>query len=74
MIQSSLDSRKAELKIDLLSRRKNIWHIADILRGFNFDVVDSYATMPLDEFHIPGNAVLGGQDPDVGGLTSTFWE
>jgi len=62
----------AELKIDLLARHKDIWHVADILRGFN--IVDGYATVPLDEFHIPDNAVFGGQDPDVGGLTSTFRE
>ena len=30
--------------------------------------------MPLDDFHIPDNTVFGGQNPDVGGLTSTFWE
>jgi hypothetical protein len=72
MIQSSLGPLVAELKLDLLSRRKDIWHIVDILRGF--DVVDGYATVPLDEFHIPDDAVFGGQDPDVGGLTSTFWE
>jgi hypothetical protein len=72
MIQSSVEPRMAELKIDLLARRKNIWHITDILCGF--DVVDGYATIPLDEFHIPGSAVFGGQDPDVGGLASTFRE
>jgi hypothetical protein len=72
MIQSSLEPCTAELKFDLLARRKDIWHIADILR--RFDVVDGYATVPLDEFHIPDDAVFGGQDPDVGGLTSTFWE
>ena len=72
MIQSSLEPRRAELEIDLLTRRKDIWHIADILGGF--DVVDGCATVPLDDFHIPDGAVFGGQDSDVSGLASTFWE
>jgi hypothetical protein len=72
VIQSSLESRTTELKIDPLAWRKDIWHVADILR--EFDVVDGYAAVPLDEFHIPGVAAFRGQDPDVGGLASTFWE
>jgi hypothetical protein len=42
----------AKLEADLFSRRKSARHIAAIFR--EFDIVDSYATVPLYEFDIPG--------------------
>ena len=72
MIKPSLKARVAKLKTDLLARCKDIGHVADVLHGF--DVVDGYATMSLYEFHIPGDTVFGGQDPDVGRLASTLGE
>jgi hypothetical protein len=70
MIQSSLEPRMAKLKIDPLARRKDIWHITDIFRGF--DIVDGYATVPLDVFYIPDHPVFGSQYPDIRGLATTF--
>jgi hypothetical protein len=70
MIQSPLEPRMAKLKVDPLTWRKYIWHITDILRGFN--IVDGYAAVPLDAFYIPDHSVFGGQYPDIGGLATTF--
>lgn len=70
MIQPSLEPRVAKLKIDPLTRGEDIWQIIDILRGFN--IVDGYATVPLDPFYIPDRSILGGQYPDIGGLATTF--
>lgn len=60
----------AKLKVDPLTRRKYIWYIAGILRGFN--IVDGYATVPLNAFYIPDRSVLAGQYPYIGGLAATF--
>jgi hypothetical protein len=70
MIQSSLEPRMAKLKIDPLTRRKDIWHITDILHGFN--IVDGYTTVPLNAFYAPDHSIFGGQYPDIGGLATTF--
>jgi hypothetical protein len=70
MIQSSLEPCMAKLKIDPLTQRKDIWHITDILRGFN--IVDGYTAVPLDAFNIPDYSIFGGQYPDIGGLATTF--
>ena len=72
MIKPSLEARVAKLKADLLARCKEVGHVADVLHGF--DVVDGYATMSLYEFHISGDTVFGGQDPEVGRLASTLRE
>ena len=70
MIQSSLEPRMAKLKIDPFTRRKNIRHIADIIRGV--DIVDGYTTVPLNAFYAPDHSVFGSQYPNIGGLTTTF--
>ena len=70
MIQSPLEPRMAKLKVNSLTRRKDIWHITDILRGF--DIVDGYTTVPFDAFYVPDYAVLGGQYPDIGRLATAF--
>ena len=72
MIQSSLEPRMAKLKIDPLTGRKDIWHVTDILRGFN--IVDGHATVPLDAFYAPDRSIFGGQYPDIEGLAATFRE
>lgn len=72
MIKPSLEARVAKPKTDLLARCKDIGHVANVLHGF--DVVDGHATMSPSEFHIPGDTVFGGQDPDVGRLASTLGE
>jgi len=60
----------AKPKIDPLTRRKDIWQIIDILRGFN--IVDGYVTVPLNTFYIPDHSIFGCQYPDIGGLATTF--
>ena len=72
MIEPSLEACVTKLKTDLLAWCEDIGHVANVVHGF--DIVDGYATMSLYEFHIPGNAVFGGQDPDVGRLASTLGE
>lgn len=72
MIQSPLETCLTKFEADTLSRCKHIGHITNILCGF--EVVDSYASVPLHEFHVPDATVLGGQDSDIGRLTSTLWE
>jgi hypothetical protein len=56
MIQSPLEPRMAKLKVDPLTRRKDIWHVTDILRGFN--IVDGYTTVPLNAFYGPDHSVF----------------
>lgn len=72
MVKPSLEARVAKLETDLLVWCKDIGHVANVVHGF--DVVSGYATMSLYEFHIPGDTVFGGQDPDVGRLASTLGE
>ncbi len=62
----------AKLNVDLLTGRKDIWYIADILRGF--DIMDGYTTMSFNEFHVPNHSVFGGKSPDIGWLASSFWK
>jgi len=64
----------AKLKINLLTWCKDIWHIVDMMIFRGLDVVDGYTTVPLNELHVPGHTVFGDQDPDIGGLTTTFWK
>jgi hypothetical protein len=61
-----------KLKVDPLTRRKNVWYITDILRGFN--IVDSNNTVPFNAFYIPDHSIFGGQYSDIRGLATTFRE
>jgi hypothetical protein len=72
VIESPLETRGTKLDDNLPSRFKDIGHVAEILCGL--DVVDGDATVPLNDFDIPDDTVFGGQDPDVCGLASAFWE
>jgi len=72
VIESSLKPRGTKLDDDLLAWFKDIGHVAEILCAL--DIVDGNATVPLDEIDIPDDAVFGGQDPNVCGLASAFWE
>jgi hypothetical protein len=46
----------AKLKVDPLTRRKDIWHVTGILRGFN--IVDGYTAVPLNAFYAPDHSVF----------------